>query len=100
MVMACQVTEVADRVPATGSNRVKSALPIAFLPCLKANGPAALTCTVTASGAPVHGTPGKLLKNDPDPCASLWPLTWITLASANATFNVGQLVKGRGAKTE
>src|ERR1700722_5526095 len=100
MAMACPVTEVVVRVPATGSNRVKSALPIAFLPVLNASAPTAFTCTVTVSDVPVHGTPGKLLTNDPEPCVSLWPLTWITLASPNATFNVGSHVNVSGTETD
>ena len=54
MVMACPVTEVVDRLPDTGSNVVKSALPSAFPPFLYANDPDVFTWTVTVSGAPVH----------------------------------------------
>ena len=89
MVMACPLIEVVDRLPDTGSNTVKSVLAIALLPFLNANDPDAFTVRVTVSATPVHGTPGKVLVKDPLPCASLWPLTWVTLASPNATFKAG-----------
>ena len=53
--------ESVERFPDTGSNRFRSALPIALLPLLKANAPVAFTCTVTFSDLPVHGTPGNAL---------------------------------------
>src|SRR5947208_14859938 len=100
MVTAWPVTEVVVRLPDTGSNSVKSALAIACLPCLNANPPIEDTCTVTVSDAPVHGTPGKSLLKNPLPWASLWPLTWLTLTSPNATFNVGSHVNVKGTETE
>src|SRR5438552_3513599 len=87
IVTGTPVIEVVGRFPVTGLNRVKSALASALLPFLKANPPKAFTCKVTVSDTPVHGTPGKSLKKNPLPCASLWPLTWVTLTSPNATFN-------------
>ena len=89
MVIACPAIEVVDSWPETGSNKFRSTLAIALFPRLKANPPDAGTCTLSDSDAPVHGTPGKLLKKDPKPSASLWPLSWVTLTSPYATFRLG-----------
>jgi hypothetical protein len=55
-----------------GLNRVRLPLPAAF-PCLKAKDVKVDTDTSCDCGAPVQGTPGKILENDPDPCANLCP---------------------------
>src|SRR3974390_2848481 len=86
MTRACPLIEEEERLPDTGSNTVKSALPIALLPFLNANPPDAFTCTVIVSDLPVQGTPGNAVVKVPLPCVNLWPLTWVTPTSPKAIF--------------
>ena len=71
--------------PVVGLKTVRLAM-AAAVPGLYGTDPEVRTTTVRLSRLPVHGTPGKGLVKEPEPCTSLFPLDCATDAFPKATL--------------